>query len=101
MIDRLEQSKAIANKHRVKVLQWLADPRKHFANQTAGDPLEIGVCVTLLTDKLGMAQPTVSRHLEVLRRAELLSVRKIGRWSYFARNEAAIAGYKQWLQDGI
>ena len=97
MSDRLEQSKALANEHRMAILEWLADPWAHFAHQVTGDPREIGVCVTLLTDKLGLAQPTVSRHLEVLHRAICLTVKRIGRYAVFQRNEAGIAAYKEWL----
>lgn len=97
MVDRLEQSKALANAHRLAVLRWLADPWAHFSQQVTGDPRDIGVCVTLLTAKLDMAQPTVSRHLDILRRAEFLTVERVGRWAFFKRNEAAIDAYKEWL----
>lgn len=62
---------------------------------------DIGVCVTLITEKLDMAQPTVSRHLELLRRAGFLYVNKIGRWSFFQRDEAAISEFKGWINDHL
>lgn len=83
------------------ILEWLRVPHDHFAHQETGDPLEIGVCVTLITEKLGMAQPTASRHLELLRRADFLTVEKIGRWSFFRRNEVGIAAYKEWLHEHL
>lgn len=101
MIDPIEQSKALANEARVAILDWLRTPNEHFSHQVTGDPREIGVCVTLLTEKLGMAQPTVSRHLELLRRAEFVTVHRIGRWSFFKRNDVAIAAYKEWLREHI
>lgn len=101
MVDRLEQSKALANESRVAILDWLRAPREHFSHQVTGDPREIGVCVTLLTEKLGMAQPTVSRHLELLHRAEFVTVDRIGRWAFFKRNEAAITAYKEWLHEHL
>ncbi len=101
MTDRTEQSKALANEHRLAILKWLSDPWDHFSHQSSGDPREIGVCVTLFTEKLGMAQPTVSRHLEVLQRAGFVSVKRIGRWSYFTRKEAAVSDYKDWLRDHL
>lgn len=101
MTDRLEQTKALGSDARLSILEWLADPDTHFSHQATGRPSDIGVCVTLLTSKLEMAQPTVSRHLELLRRAGFLSVNKIGRWSFFMRNEAAIADYKAWLNDSL
>lgn len=101
MTDRLEQSKALASDVRLSILSWLSEPDAHFSHQVTGKPSEIGVCVTLLTEKLDMAQPTVSRHLELLRRAGFLSVRKIGRWSFFQRDEAAVADFKAWINDNL
>lgn len=98
---RVDQSKALASEARQAILRWLAEPGAHFAHQASGAPEEIGVCVTLLTEKLGMAQPTVSRHLELLRRAGFVRVRKVGRWSYFRRDEAAITDFKEWLIDSV
>lgn len=101
MTDRLEQSKALASDVRLSILSWLAEPDVHFSHQVTGKPSEIGVCVTLLTEKLDMAQPTVSRHLELLRRAGFLTVNKIGRWSFFERDEAAISDFKGWINDHL
>ncbi len=101
MTDRLEQSKALASDVRLSILSWLAEPDTHFSHQITGKPSEIGVCVTLLTEKLDMAQPTVSRHLELLRRAGFLTVNKIGRWSFFRRDEAAVADFKVWINDNL
>ena len=101
MPDRVEQSKALASAARLSILGWLASPREHFAHQVTGDPAEIGVCVTLLTEKLGVAQPTVSRHLEVLARAGFVTVRRVGRWSFHARDADALADYKRWLDDNV
>ena len=101
MVDRLEQFKALASDVRLSILGWLAEPDVHFLHQVTGKPSEIGVCVTLLTEKLDMAQPTVSRHLELLRRAGFLTVNKIGRWSFFQRNDAAVADFKAWMNDNI
>ncbi len=83
------------------ILQWLKEPRRHFAHQETGDPAEIGVCVTLIAEKLNMSQPTVSRHLELLRRADFLKVQKVGRWSFFSRKESALADYRRWLQENL
>lgn len=98
---RIEQSKALAHDARQEILRWLARPQAHFGHQVTGPPEEIGVCVTLLTEKLGLAQPTVSRHLELLRRAGFVRAEKVGRWSYYRRDEAAIADYKEWLNDSL
>lgn len=100
-MDRSDQAKAIASEPRMRILHWLKDPSAHFSHQETGDPEEIGVCVTLLSEKLAMSQPTVSRHLELLRRAGFLTVNHIGRWSFFSRDERAIAEYRRWLDDNL
>ena len=41
------------------------------------------VCVCTLTDALGLAQPTVSHHLRLLREAGLVDVEKRGTWGYY------------------
>lgn len=101
MPDRLEQTKALASGARLSILDWLVEPDRHFSHQITGKPSGIGVCVTMLTEKLEMAQPTVSRHLELLRRAGFLTVNKVGRWSFFQRDEGAIAEFKDWINDHL
>ncbi len=101
MTDRIEQAKALGSDARMKVLEWLKAPRRHFADQESGDPEKIGVCVTLIAAKLQMSQPTVSRHLEILRRAGFVAVRRLGRWSYYTRNAAGIAEYRNWINDKL
>ena len=101
MSDRIEQTKALASEARMKILEWLKTPQRHFKHQVSGDPAEIGVCVTLIADKLAISQPTASRHLELLRRAGFVKVRRIGRWSYFSRHEAGLSDYRSWLGDHL
>ena len=101
MTDRIEQTKALASESRMKVLDWLKKPGRQFSHQQTGDPAEIGVCVTLIAEKLDMSQPTASRHLELLRRAGFVEVSRNGRWSFFSRNEAGLTEYRTWLHDNL
>ncbi|MEQ8396587.1 metalloregulator ArsR/SmtB family transcription factor [Thalassobaculum sp.] len=101
MTDRIEQTKALASVPRMKVLEWLKEPRRHFIHQESGDPETIGVCVTLIAAKLDMSQPTVSRHLEILRRAGFVTVRRIGQWSYYTRSAMGISEYGDWINDNL
>ena len=101
MTDRIEQSKALASETRMRILDWLKQPSRCFSHQETGDPDEIGVCVTLIADKLNMSQPTVSRHLDILRRAGFVEVERIGRWSFFSRNPKGIEAYGKWLNDNL
>ncbi len=98
---REEQAKAVAGGVRLRILKWLKTPERHFGHQTTGPPDEIGVCVTLITEKLGMSQPTVSRHLELLKRARLLKVNRIGRWSFFSRDEDGLNEFREWINEAL
>ncbi len=59
----------------------LADPaRVAIVNRLAQSD---EVCVCALVPELGLAQPTVSHHLRVLREAGLVQARRQGTWSYY------------------
>jgi DNA-binding transcriptional ArsR family regulator len=47
------------------------------------------LCVCHLVELLDLAQPTVSRHLAVLRGAGLVTERKKGRWSWYRLSPSA------------
>lgn len=98
-IDR--QIKAIANPHRRQVLDWLKDPTAHFAAQVDGDLVNDGVCAVRIEEKLGLAQPTTAQHLRVLVDAGLLSARRIKQWTFYRRDEPAIAALRAALSDGL
>lgn len=87
----------MASEPRLRILQLLAEPGKHFGHQWSADPVEFGVCMTLIAEALAVAQPTASRHLDILRQAGFISVQKHLKWSYCKRNDAAISGYLDWL----
>lgn len=42
---------------------------------------------------------TASRHVELLRQAGFITVRRHRKWSYGKRNEAALAEYLAWLAE--
>ncbi|MEM9630121.1 MAG: helix-turn-helix domain-containing protein [Pseudomonadota bacterium] len=79
----------------------MAEPEEHFADQWSADPVEFGVCMTLIAEALGVAQPTASRHLDILLRAGFITVRKHQKWSYCKRNEPAILDYLNWLKQEL
>lgn len=85
----------------MSIMRLLANPLENFADQWSADPVEQGVCMTLIADALGVAQPTASRHLEILKQAGFITVSKRHKWSYCKRNEAAIQEYLKWLQEEL
>jgi DNA-binding transcriptional ArsR family regulator len=72
---------ALASPWRLQFLEWLRDPVAHFPPQRDGDLVKDGVCVILIADKLGVAHPTATTHLQALARAGLVTSRRIGRRS--------------------
>ena len=51
-----------------------------------------------LVQELEASQPTISKHLKVLREADLVSMRAQGQKRYYALNPKPLAGIANWLQ---
>ena len=85
----------LASTRRLQVLEWLKDPRLNFPPRRDGDLVDDGVCVLFIADKLGVAQPTATSHLQRLARAGLVAPRRIGQWTFYKRDEEAIAAMKR------
>ena len=92
---------ALASARRLQVLEWLKDPRAHFPPQRDGDLVDDGVCVCFIADKLGVAQPTATAHMQRLARAGLVTSRRIGQWTFYQRDEDAITAVKQSIAAGL
>ena len=86
---------ALASARRLQVLEWLKDPRSHFPPQRDGDLVNDGVCVCFIAEKLGVAQPTATAHMQRLARAGLVTSRRIGQWTFYKRDEEAITVMKR------
>ena len=83
------------------ILEWLKDPEAHFPPQSDGDLVDDGVCGGLIADKLGLSQPTVSEHMRVLTRAELVRSSRIKQWTFYKRDEKRINEIKKALLENI
>jgi len=92
---------ALASGRRLQVLEWLKDPRAHFPPQRDGDLVDDGVCVCFIAEKLGVAQPTATAHMQRLARAGLVTSRRIGQWTFYQRDEDAITAVKQSIAAGL
>ena len=95
----LDPLRAIDNDRRLQILEWLKAPTKHFRPQVDGDLEDDGVCGVLIAEKLGVSQPTVSQHMGVLVDAGLVDAKRIKQWTFYRRNEKAIAELKRALRD--
>jgi len=66
---------------------------------------EHGTSVSQIVGSLGVSQPTVSKHLKVLREAELVSVREEGQHRFYSLSVAPLNEVDDWLvpffDDGV
>ena len=92
---------ALASERRLKILEWLRDPEANFPPQRDGDLVKDGVCVVFIADKLGVAQPTATSHLQTLARAGLVTSKRVGQWTFYKRNEAPIGALAKAIRDEL
>ena len=82
--------KALADRNRLRVLYALRDRE---------------LCVCQITELIGLAQSTVSKHMAILHQARLVESRKDGRWIHYrlAGDDAAPAVRKaiSWACDHL
>jgi DNA-binding transcriptional ArsR family regulator len=93
--------RALASDKRLQILELLKDPRKHFPPQAAGDLVKDGVCGVFIADKLRVAQPTASEHLRILNNAGLIRGKRIKQWTFYKRDETAIAKIKRAIMKSV
>jgi ArsR family transcriptional regulator len=89
--------RALANERRLRVLDWLKDPRKYFPPQVDGDLVKDGVCSCFIARKLKITQPSASEHLNMLADAGLIRGKKIKQWTFYKRDEKAMRRIKKML----
>lgn len=86
-----ELLKILANPTRRAILQWLKAPSIAFASQTQLYPFDqYGVCASLIQHKAGLSQPATSLSLKILLDANLVIATRVGKWTYFKRNETVL-----------
>ena len=52
---------------------------------------ESGLCAADIEQRVKLAQPTVSHHMRILERANLVEAKREGHWRWYRRNERLIA----------
>jgi ArsR family transcriptional regulator len=93
--------RALANEKRLRILEWLKDPRAHFPPQVDGDLVDDGVCGLFIAQKLRVSQPTASVHLKLMTDAGLLTATRVKQWTFYKRNEKAIRAAKTMISKGL
>ena len=93
--------KTLASPVRLRILEWLKSPKQHFPPQVDGDLEKDGVCADYIRDKLGIAAATASRHLSLLTTAGLLTATRKKGWTFYRRQEQAIAAFTKQLRSDL
>lgn len=97
-MDQVEIFKALSNKTRLSILQWLKDPELHFPEYNPEHDKgmqDLGVCVGQIQQKAQLTQSTVSEYLSLLQRTGLVESTRVGQWTYYKRNEVAFKELKK------
>jgi DNA-binding transcriptional ArsR family regulator len=77
------------------VFKALADPtRRAIFERLARDGAQT---VRALTDRAGVSQPAVSKHLRVLKQARLVNDRRDGRETHYSAEPLALAPLRDWM----
>ena len=91
--------KALAHPVRREILHWLKTPQKSFATQEHS--FELGVCAGKIFERANLSQSTISAHLATLQRTGLVTIRKVGQWVFYSRNEALIGEFLRRIQNDL
>ena len=93
-----EIGQCLSNITRVEILEWLKKPARNFPPNSNNVPNSEGVCLTFIFEKSGLSQSTISNYLNSMERCGLLELTRIGKWSYFKRNQQTIDAYIAFLK---
>lgn len=78
----VEALRALADPTRLQLLRWLREPERNFPLEGAiADPVAVGVCVSHIQARTGLAQSTVSAYMAELPRAGLVRAIRVGKWT--------------------
>jgi len=88
-VELVEVFKALGDDTRFAILRLLQKrSRRRCGPVEAGEP---GLCASDVESAVGLSQAAVSHHMGILRRAGLITAEKRGRWTFYRRNDQAIA----------
>ena len=100
-MNLLKIHKALANETRFRILQWLKNPSDNFPPHKDIDHFNSGVCTVYIQEKSGLSQSTISHFLSVLQRADLVIPTRMGKWTYYKRNEKTIKEYLKLIKQEL
>lgn len=98
-VDIVTICKALGDPTRLKILDLLKAKGRSCCDLIG--PAEKGLCACDIEAAVELSQAAVSHHMGLLRRAGLVEAEKRGRWIFYSRNEAAIAGLAERLAKAV
>ncbi|MFV1666210.1 metalloregulator ArsR/SmtB family transcription factor [Phaeobacter sp. JH18-32] len=81
---------ALNNPVRRQILAWLKD-RSNFPPALPEHVDLSGVCVGYIQERANLSQSTISTYMRLLKDAELVTSERHGQWTFYKRDEDAIA----------
>lgn len=100
-MENVKILKALAHPTRLHILSLLKSPAQSFTACNNLDKDAVGICVQEMTIVLNISQSTTSQHLSILHDAGLLTSTKIGKYTYFKRNETTIQQFAEFVSKEI
>ena len=98
-MDILAVNKVLSNQVRIDILQWLNNLEGNFPPLVNVPNFDNGVCVCHIQQKTGLSQSTISHYLTMMYKVDLLTATRIGKWTYYKRNDEGIANYINALKE--
>jgi ArsR family transcriptional regulator len=87
MEKTLSTTKALADGNRLRIIMVLTEQTE--------------LCICQITELLGWATATVSRHMSVLQNARLVRSRKDGRWVYYRLADEFPEALHRWIVESM
>lgn len=100
-MENVKILKALVHPTRLHILSLLKSPAQSFTACNNLDKDAVGICVQEMTIVLNISQSTTSQHLSILHDAGLLTSTKIGKYTYFKRNETIIQQFADFVSKEI
>lgn len=97
-MNLIEINKALSNQVRLDILHWLKDPENNFPPHKELGHFDFGVCLVFIKNKADLSQSTISQYMAQLQNVGFVTATRLGKWTYFKRNEANITAYIQQLK---
>lgn len=62
---------------------------------------DVGLCASDIEQRIPLSQPTISHHMAVLSKAELIEAKKVGHWMWYKRSEGTLKQFARSLKDSL